>query len=153
MTLHILPHTCFKDKHILPFENKYFSRIIYFTYERLHKSMIAACAVTRGQSCIFWETLNSCKCDLKICGDGILIQLLCFWISSIIPFLFKTHNVSKIGFVSVFRWNLLSWPRNMLERSEGLADWTRFSGQCFLWTTERHVWGFLMPRMVRVWIK
>jgi hypothetical protein len=34
----------------------------------------------------------------KVCDDGILIQLLCYWILSIFLFLFKTHNVSESGF-------------------------------------------------------
>jgi hypothetical protein len=32
---------------------------------------------------------------------------MCFWILSIVLFLFKTHNVSETGFCLLFRWNLM----------------------------------------------
>jgi hypothetical protein len=35
---------------------------------------------------------------LKVCDDGILIQLLCFWTLLAYLFLFKTHNVLETGF-------------------------------------------------------
>lgn len=35
--------------------------------------------------------------DLKVCEDGILTQLLCFWAPFIILFLFKTHNILETG--------------------------------------------------------
>jgi hypothetical protein len=38
------------------------------------------------------------KQDIKVCGEGILIQILCFGTLSTVLFLFKTHNVSETGF-------------------------------------------------------
>jgi hypothetical protein len=43
------------------------------------------------------------KYDLKVCDDGILTQLLCFWTLSIVLFLFKTHDVSETGFCLRFQ--------------------------------------------------
>jgi hypothetical protein len=40
---------------------------------------------------VYWK-------DLKVCDDGILIQLLCFWTLSVVLFLLKTHNISETGF-------------------------------------------------------
>jgi hypothetical protein len=56
----------------------------------------------------FWQLLFSValipydnweyKPDIKVCDEGILMQLLCFSTLFIILFLFKTHNVSETGF-------------------------------------------------------
>jgi hypothetical protein len=36
--------------------------------------------------------------DLKVCDDGIFIELMYFWTLSIVLFLFETHKVSETGF-------------------------------------------------------
>jgi hypothetical protein len=71
----------------------------------------------------FWETYISIlhsnttsgikfKRDLKVCDDGILIQLLCFWTLSISCFYLK-HMFRRLDSVSVFRWNLLGWAQSI----------------------------------------
>jgi hypothetical protein len=32
------------------------------------------------------------KLDLKVCGDGTLIEILCFWTLTVLLFLFKTQT-------------------------------------------------------------
>jgi hypothetical protein len=41
---------------------------------------------------------NTNKQDVKVCDDGTLMRLLCFWTLSIILFLLKMNNVLVTGF-------------------------------------------------------
>jgi hypothetical protein len=51
--------------------------------------------------------------DLNVFGDGILIQLSFFWILYVVLFLIKARtSFRRLDSVSIFRWNLLSWPRS-----------------------------------------
>jgi hypothetical protein len=73
--------------------------------------------VTRSH-CAHRTSWNSrCLMDKRI----IRLQILCFGTFSIVLSLskkhrlvyFSKHNVSETGFVSVFRWNLLSWAQSI----------------------------------------
>jgi hypothetical protein len=70
------------------------------------------------------------KSDLKVCDNGTLVQILCFWTLSIILPLCKTqsclyilkHNVSETGFCLRLQVNLLSWAQS-IELVPVSIDW------------------------------
>jgi hypothetical protein len=53
---------------------------------------------------------------LKVCDDGTLIQLLCFWTLSTSCFYLKHTIFRGLDSVSIFRWNVLSWAQSMVWR-------------------------------------
>jgi hypothetical protein len=44
---------------------------------------------------------------LKVCDDSTLVQILCFWTLSIVPFIFKNTTFRRLDSVSVFRQNVV----------------------------------------------
>jgi hypothetical protein len=56
-----------------------------------------------------------CQRDVKVCDDGTLIQLLCFWTLSIVLFIFMSHNISETETGS-YRFTQRIMPRNTIIR-------------------------------------
>jgi hypothetical protein len=76
--------------------------------------------------------------DLKVCDDGALVQILCFWILSIVLFFYLKHrpiyisklNVSEAGFCLRFQVKL-----TQLEP----IDIASLARQCFTWRRKENI--------------
>jgi hypothetical protein len=91
---------------------------------------------------------------LKLCDNGILIQILYFWTLSIVFFLFKTHNVLETGFclhpqveptqmgpidrASPYLWTFAPTPDRVYKPSTAVMT----SILIVLWCKASYVWNF-----------